>query len=91
MCIGHYNQYLECCSDSILAFTEMCSVAQAGMECGVWYRQGARLYRGKCEECRKRDGLKRKRDFECPDQAEVEEECAKDQNGKRLRLDLARN
>lgn len=69
----------------------MCSVTEAGMECGVWYRQEARLYRGKCEECRKRDGLKRKRDVECSDQAEEEEKDTKDQNGKRLRLDLARN
>lgn len=39
-----------------------------GLECGVWYRQQARFYGGKCEQCRNRGRLKRKRDDEQQDQ-----------------------
>lgn len=64
MCIGYYNEYLGCSdlSHSILAFAEMCSVAEDGWECEIWQHRQARLYREKCDECTKSGELKRKRD-----------------------------
>ena len=65
MCTGHYAHYT--CGHSFLAWTIECATALAAstsytsLTCGVWIKDVASMSRSKCEECRSRDALKRKR------------------------------
>ena len=66
MCTGHYDQYV--CGHAFLAWTTMCATAlspcdaNSRLACGVWIRDVASTSRTKCEECRAREALKRKRE-----------------------------
>ena len=70
----------------------MCSGAQTGADCCVWYRQQASSYEGMCEECGNRAGLKRKRDDEQDEQVNKRDKDGDGQNqrGKWVRIEAGR-